>query len=605
MKILGIMWEENSTAALLVDGRVVSCVSEERFSREKNDERYPKHAIEYVLHEGGIRPSELDAVAFCGTIWTPEYTLTRRYSRGTVDLALREQKEYWHPRLYERKSPSYLAVFKDCIDTNQYPFRWDEAIALVAREARRSRDSQKVIKFFQMFRREAVAKHLQVDPRIVHFVDHHTAHAAYAYFSGPLRRNALVLTADAWGDNLNATVSVAHEGKLRRISSSNRLMVAHLYRYMTLLLGMKPNEHEYKVMGLAPYAKEKYLQSALRVFSETQYVKGIGFAFSRVPPDRYFYFKEKLDGERFDAIAGALQKYTELLLTKWLHNCLRKTDLHDVCFGGGVAMNVKASMEMQKQRGVRSFFVPPSPGDESQAIGAAQAFAAGLTRARGGLRDTLSPLQSAYLGPSISDEEAARVFERARKTGRYTIIPRASPERLARLLSEGKIIGRAAGRSEFGARALGNRSIIADPRNYDIVKVINEKVKNRDFWMPFAATILEKRASDYLVGYRKEVGASYMTLAFETTPLAWRHLRAGLHPADQTCRPQVLKSGVNPEYEAIIRAFEKRTEVGGLLNTSFNLHGEPIVQTAEDAYRVFLLSGIDGLLLNQSLILKE
>lgn len=606
MRILGIMWEENSTAALLVDGAVVACASEERFSREKNDERYPKRAVEYCLREGGIRPSELDAVAFCGTIWTPEYTLTRRYSRGSVSDALREQKEYWYPRLYEHKSPSYLGVFRDRIDTNQYPFQWDEALSLSKKQARRSRDSREVIKFFQKFRREAVAKHLSIDPKKIHFIDHHTAHAHYAYFSGPLRRDALVLTADAWGDNLNATVSVARGGALRRIFAYDRLILAHLYRYVTLLLGMKPNEHEYKVMGLAPYAKENYLQSALKVFTDTQFVRGMGFGFKTIPPDRYFYFKEKLDGERFDVVAGALQRYTETTLVEWLHNCMRKTGLHDVCFGGGVAMNVKASMEMQKLRGVRSFFVPPSPGDESQAIGSAQVLAAELYCARGeDPRAALQPLQNTYLGPAISDEDARRVIARARKSRRYRIIETATPDTVARLLAEGKIIGRAALRSEFGARALGNRSILADPRNYDIVRVINEKVKNRDFWMPFAATILERRAADYLIGYHPEVGAPYMTLAFETTPLAWRDLRAGLHPADRTCRPQVLKPGVNPEYEAITRAFEKRTGVGGLLNTSFNLHGEPIVQTAADAYRVFLLSGIDGLLLNRTLILKK
>ncbi len=604
MKILGLMWEENSSAALMVNGRIVACASEERFSRAKNDERYPKNAIEYVLREGGVKPEELDVVAFSNKIWTPYYTLTRRYSTGTIADALREQNEYWYPRLYQGKKPRYLDIFKKKIDTQQYPGTWEDVLRFLEKNDGSHRDSKKIVSFFQEWRRTIVARHLGIDPKKIIFTDHHRGHAHYAYFASPIRQDALVLTLDAWGDNRNATVQIAHHGFLREVYSSDVSLIAQLYRYITLLLGMKPNEHEYKVMGLAPYAKERYYQKVLRVFEETQCVKGIGFAFKKVPPDRYFYFKEKLDGERFDAIAGALQKYTEDILTKWAQNCVRKTGLTTVCFGGGVAMNVKASMEINKLREVRKLFIPPSPGDESLAIGATQVCMADYCRERRVSSALIQPLQDAYLGPLMTEQDIRRTVAMARKNG-YTVMKKVSSRDIAFLLAEGKVIGRAAGRSEFGARALGNRSLLADPRHYDIVKIINEKIKNRDFWMPFASTILEKRASDYLVGYKKQCGAPSMTLAFETTPLAHREMPAALHPADLTCRPQVLRQGENPAYEGIITAFEKMTGVGALLNTSFNLHGEPMVQTAADAYRVFRLSGIDGLLLNDTLLLKQ
>ena len=267
-------------------------------------------------------------------------------------------------------------------------------------------------------------------------------------------------------------------------------------------------------------------------------------------------------------------------------------------------MNVKVNMEINSLKSVKEFFICPSPSDESQAIGAAYVLMSDYCRNHKLDADkVLRPLSSAYLGPDITDQEILELIKKEELQKKYKIIRKVDYRKIAKLLANGAVIGRASGRSEFGARALGNRSILADPRNYDTVKIINEKIKNRDFWMPFAATILENRAKDYLVGYKK-CGAPYMTIAFKTTALAAKHLKAGLHPSDLTCRPQVLKSGHNPGYEKIIREFEKLTKVGGLLNTSFNLHGEPIVQSAADALRVFQLSELDGLLLNDFFIEK-
>lgn len=605
MKILGIMWEENSSVALMIDGVVVGAVSEERFSRIKNDERYPKNAIEAVLEEGGIKAEQLDFVAFIGTMWGPAYILTRHYSSFSVSDYIKEQHEYWYPVLYKHKKINYVDVFKEKIDLKQYPYDWKDVLNFIKKDKNSGRAAEEKNKeFFQDFRRNLVANHLGIDPKKVIFVDHSTGHAMYAYFGSPIREETLVLTADAWGDNINATINLVKNGKMKRISSSNDLLIARLYRYITLLLGLKPNEHEYKVMGLAPYAKEKYFLPTLKVFQETQFVSGLSFKFKKRPSDLYFYFREKLEGHRFDAIAGALQQYTEDILLAWIKNAIRKTKAKRICLAGGVAMNVKVNMKINSLPDLQQFFINPVPSDESQAIGACISVAYDYCIKNGLNPDKfIKPLDDAYLGPTILDNEVSELIESKKITSKYKIHKNFRSTHVARLISEGKVIARSVSRSEFGARALGNRSIIADPRNPAIIKVINEKIKNRDFWMPFAATVLESRAKDYLIGY-KSIGAPYMTVAFETTPLGKIDLKAGLHPYDETCRPQVLKDGKNPGYEEIIKEFEKLTGVGGVLNTSFNLHGEPIVQTAKDAWRVFELSDIDALILNNILIEK-
>jgi len=609
MKVLGIMWEQNSTAALLVDGHVVASASEERFSRIKNDERYPKRAIEYVLAEGGILPADLDAVAFIGRMWGPMYALTRHYSSFTIEDNLREQREYWKPILYEGKRPDYLKVFRDKLDLDQYPGRriWTKVIADVRRMRTTGRAGDKrAMDYFQGFRRDVVALHLGVDPARVRFVDHSTGHAAYAYFGSNLRKDALIATADAWGDDANATLTEVRRGVMRRIYATDELAVARLYRYTTLLLGMKPNEHEYKVMGLAPYAKSKYYQRPLSVYRGVQDVDGLRLRFKHKPTDFYYYFLKKFEGVRFDAIAGALQEYTEEVMMSWIGNAARKTRLRNVGFAGGVAMNVKANMLLHGMPAIGRLYVNPTPDDASQAMGACYAYVYSALRRRGiDPRKVLQPLSNAYLGPAIDDVEVERLLADRNVARRYRITRDAPAETIARLLARGGVIGRAVGRSEFGARSLGNRSILADPRNAEVVVTINEKVKNRDFWMPFAPTVLEARAHDYLIGYKGDASAAYMTIGFPTTALGQLHLRAGIHPSDKTCRPQVLPRGQNKEYEALIKAFERQTGVGGVLNTSFNLHGEPIVQTAADAWRVFELTKLDALVLNGTLIEKR
>jgi carbamoyltransferase len=601
MKILSIGWNECSTAALMVDGEVVACISEERFSRIKNDERYPLRAIDAVLKRGGVTPADLDHVVFAANRFDAKAVLVHKYSGFSAQDRLREQKEYWYPRMYEQKDVRYLDVFEDRIDTGQFGAEWDKALEFLRSDRQAGEDE-----FFREFRRKTAAKHLGLSPDKIEFADHHRGHGYYAYYGSPVPKDrAVILTADAWGDDKNASVSVAEGGHIELLCSTNNCQLARLYRSMTLLLGMKPDEHEYKVMGLAAYARPDSFQQAYRVFKETQYVEGLSFAYRQRPTDLYVYFRDRLEGCRFDAVAGALQRYTEEMLVEWAEHALKAAGVGSLVFGGGVAMNVKAMMQIAKLPQVEHLFVCPAPSDESLAIGSAYVLLHDLLRSQG--KDpaaSLKPLANAYLGTEASSADVKDVVREFEGDPGYLVKTDVHSQYLAEQLAEGKIIGRCVGRSEFGPRALGNRSILADPRRSDVIRQINEGVKSRDFWMPFAVTLLAERADDYLLG-RKGMAAPYMTLAFETTELARHDLIAGLHPADLTSRPQILERRHNPGYYDLIAEFERRTGVGGLLNTSFNLHGEPIVQTPTDAARVFRASGLDLLVLDGYVIEKR
>jgi len=605
MKILAVAWTACSTAALMIDGEVVACVSEERFSRVKNDESYPKRAIEACLEIGGISASDLDVVVFSTEQFDAKAILTHKYSRFSVADRMREEKKVWEPRIYRNEPVVYLDVFADKVDIAQYPgpAEWNEVMRFMRRSDTTPAEEKA---YYQAFRRQVIATHLGIPRDKVTFANHHRAHAYYAYYGSPMPRDrVLIMTADAWGDDENGTISLGEGGNITSIHVSNNFQGARLYRSMTLLLGMKPDEHEYKVMGLAAYAKPEYYKGPYEVFRSTQYVDGLGFAYKTKPADLYVWFRDRLEGYRFDAIAGALQQYTEELMTEWTENALRATGARRVVYGGGAAMNVKAIMRIASLPEVDELFVCPTPSDESLAIGSAYVVMHDAVKARGGdPSKVLRPLPHAYLGPAPTAREIDAVVRDFAGDPGYRVRDRVDPRYIARLVTEGRIVGRCAGRCEFGARALGNRSIIADPRNTNVIRTINERIKSRDFWMPFAPSIKLERADDYLAN-RKGMRAPYMTQAFATTPLAQRELIAGLHQADLTCRPQLVDRTMNREYHELISEFEAITGVGGVLNTSFNLHGEPIVQTPADAARVYRLSKLDVLLFDGALVEKK
>jgi len=600
MIILGLSIEL-SAAAIMIDGEVIAAAQEERFSRIKNDERFPLKSIEFCLNKAGIEGNQIDMVAIPGKVIPFGPLITRVHSTFTIKDHIRANYEYWYPTLYNGEKIKWTEVFKDKLDLEQYPGTYAELI-----ESDNVYYSEGIWNHFKTLLHNGICSYLGIpSSKIVHF-DHHACHAAYAYWGSPVRDiSTLVLTADAFGDDLSASIGIAENNTISRIFEvpHSKFRLARLYRYITLLLGMKPNEHEYKVMGLAPYAKPDILKRSYEIFKDTMIVDGLDFSWKTNPPDMYFFFKEKLEGERFDGIAGGLQKYTEEILCKWVKNAIEKTGLKRIVFSGGIAMNVKAHKAIHELDEVDDLFVCGNGSDESLAIGVCyQAMAEHCSQSN--ISTSCIKPVDLYLGPQPSDEDVNKWVNQNNLQEKYQITEKARSKTVAKYLSKGAVIARCSGPMEFGARALGNRSIMADPRHADMVEKINHKIKNRDFWMPFAPSILKDDMNQYLDN-PKNIQAPFMTIAFNATSKAKKELRATLHPSDFTLRPQLVDIETNPDYYSIIKEFKALTGVGGILNTSFNLHGEPIVCSPDDALHVFENSEIDMMLINDVLVSKQ
>lgn len=569
LTILGIHDGHNAAACLVRDGRVLSAIAEERLTRTKNEPGYPRAAVEAVLKESGSTPDDIDIVAL-GTrfMHSREFYLNWDwYRKGSEDEARDREME-----------PQRRAHF------------------LETRIAER---------------KAAIIAHIGVAPERIRIVEHHLAHAATAYYGSPWAadgEDALVLTLDGSGDGLCATVSIGSAKGLTRISETkSAASIGKVYSRITFLMGMKPWEHEYKLMGLAPYADEKGLDRSYRVLRELVTIDdgSLEFRPGSTLTTNYIYphLRAQLENHRFDWIAGAAQRLTEELVVKWVRNAIAHTGIRRVACAGGVFMNVKANMLISQLDEVTGVFVFPSCGDESIPFGAAwQAHAE--ERAAGKPLPIGGPLETAYLGPQFRDEEVTSALHA--KPDRQKLHARAFKEInevTARALADGAVVARCAGRMEWGARALGNRSILMDPRRTDQVRVLNAAIKQRDFWMPFAPTVLAQRQGE-VIQNPKAFPSPHMLLGFVTTPRGREQLAAAVHPYDQTARPQILEPKDNPDYHDLIERFRLRTGVPGLLNTSFNVHGEPIVASPEDALSTLERSGLQFLAVGSYFVSK-
>jgi carbamoyltransferase len=610
--VLGINWEQNSSAALIIDGVVFGCSSEERFTNTKNDESYPINAINWLISEAKIRAEDINKVAFISEFWSPTYSLIRHYTSFSVKDFIDEQDLVWRKRIYDNEKVNALKVFEHKIDYLQFPGEafW-KSVFHKLKDSSDHVSNVDLLEIGKKIRSQVVFEHLSIPESRIAFIDHHLGHGAYAYFSADTPVECLVLTIDAFGDFRNYCAYVAkrdsRDGSVSfdEVSSGNNFIVGRLYRYVTLILNMKPNEHEYKVMGLAPYGKSEYAEDVLKIFRNYQDVDGVKFRDVNFPKDLYFQVKDDLKGCRFDAIATGLQIYTEELILAWVENLVIQTGISNIVIGGGVAMNVKANSLISKSSLIKSLYIPPSPDDSSQSMGAAYVANAllGVNKNKIEFDNSNFPISNAYLGRGFNSDYLTEVGTEFSLLNGYSF-QEQGVGLAAKLLSEGLILGRFAGRAEFGARALGNRSILANPGDPSIKKVINEKIKNRDFWMPFAATVLYEYADEYLHLDVEKSSYAYMTNACATTSVGAKKLSAAIHPYDESCRPQILKKQMNPSYWDLIHIFGDYTGTYALLNTSLNFHGKPIVGDVHEALQLLRDSNLDGMLLDNFLIYK-
>ncbi len=592
MYILGIGKIHNSTACLLKDGEIVAAVSEERFNRRKNTEVFPIEAVNYCLRYADIKIEDVDLIVHSFQhVISPEGENTKNLSPFIKAIKLRSSLTVFLRELINKASISFPELNR----VSRFVYKYFNSSYFV-----KSLYLEKFKKY--------VAEKLKTNPLKVVAVDHHTCHAYAPYFGfvSNKEKEVLVLTCDAEGDFLCATVSIAQNNRIKRISETEGgNSLAAFYGAITKYLGMKVNEHEYKVMGLAPYASEYQIKKTYQVFKDLFWIDDDLRFRTKIPSGCFYdYFLKKLKGYRFDGIAAAAQKTIEEITVKWVKKIIRKTDIHRIALGGGLFMNVKMNKILMELPEVSEVYICPTAGDESTIIGAGFWGYEKLCRERN-INFNPKIIENLYLGPSFSLEEIEDSIKSNNCREKYKVEFFDDIEKkIAELLVSGKVVARLAGHMEWGARALGNRSILADPSNSNIVRIINDQIKNRDFWMPFAPTILSEKAKDYLINPKK-TSAPFMVLAFDTTDLAKKELKAALHPYDYTCRPQILEEKDNPKYYKIIKEFEKLTGIGGVLNTSFNLHGEPIVCSPDDALSVFERSGLEYLVLENYLISKR
>ena len=591
MKILGISCFYHDAAACLVeDGDIVAAAQEERFTRKKHDEGFPKHAIRYCLAEGKVAGSGIDAVAF--------------YDKPVL-------KFHRILETYLAVAPRGLTQFRRALPVWMLDKLWIEPEIT-----------------------SALAELGVHDPGDFYYPAHHESHAASAFYPSPFPE-AAVLTMDGVGEWATASIGVGDGAKLELIE---QLDFPHslglLYSAFTGFTGFRVNSGEYKLMGLAPYGHPRYTDLILDKLLD---LKDDGSF--RLKMDYFAYLSDlQMTNEKFAALFGgparapespimpremdiarSVQEVTEEIVLRMARHAREITGKSNLCLAGGVALNCVANGKLLRERIFEDIWIQPAAGDAGGAVGAALAVwhnVLGHPRERDGRRDTM---KGAYLGPEFSPEQL-RTYLDANDYPCEELSDEDWAPRIAALVADANVIGLLHGRMEFGPRALGNRSIIGDPRSSEMQSVLNLKIKFRESFRPFAPSCLEERAAEY---FDLDRPSPYMLLVADvckercTEPRGDEHqldLREWVNrprsdlPAithvDYSARIQTVSEETNPRYHALIRAFEELTGCAALINTSFNVRGEPIVCTPEDAYRCFMRTEMDYLVLGPFLLRK-
>ncbi|MCF6153657.1 MAG: carbamoyltransferase [Candidatus Brocadia sp.] len=564
MIVLGINNMHDASAAIVVDGNVLAAAEEERFSRRKHHIGFPVNAIQYCLDEAGITTKDIDAVALS---WRPWVLGTRL--------------------LNALKSVSFSKK---------------------AFQAKTSRGmGQMGNEWYQLFSMKwLIERHFGKGNFRLHYIDHHLCHAVSAFYVSPFEK-AAALTVDGAGEKDTTVFWVCEGTEIKRLASIKLPhSLGQFYASITGFLGFKVQSDEYKVMGMAPYGKpafadffrnkifdirkdgtfqlkSRFLDYHLArqgIFLE-EIVHVLGK--NRLPD-------EEVTNHHMD-IARSAQVVLEEVLFHMANHLYGKTNADKLCLAGGVALNCVANGKLLDNTPFRQIFVQPAAGDAGTSIGAALHVYHRYTR-----EPRKYQMKDAYLGPSYSNQ---RCIETLNEFGlSYKELTKEELcSRIATFLSEGKLVCWFQGRMEWGPRALGNRSLLADPRRLEMRDIINLKVKHREPFRPFAPSVLEEKSYDY---FGNPISSPFMLFAFKVNPSKQKDIPAVTH-VDGTARPQTVRKEVNPLYWNLIKEFENRTKVPVLLNTSFNVQ-EPIVCSPKDAIVCFLKTKVDYLVLNNLLI---
>ena len=572
-KVFGVHTGHNSAAALVEEGVLKMAIQEERLTRIKNQGGFPTKAMQEIIAASGQ---------------DHQFGTGFHLALGGKNLS----ECYWRREDILRSAGS-------------------GAPSLTGRVKNAARKNETVSEWINRQKWAGLAETAEnatgMRPVSAEGIDHHECHAAAAYFGwGRMEEKVLVLTCDGAGDRVCATVNIGHNGNLTRIAAVDEShSVGALYGKITFLSGMVPMEHEYKLMGLAPYAERAKEAHAIsnqieKLFAFDERAPLTWTRTNGCPPLAFGaeYLSNLLKRKRFDHIAAGVQLFVERFLVRWAKRCIAETGIHKVALSGGVFMNVKANQKILELPEVEELFVFPSCGDETNAIGSAwmqhsKTFA-----------QAPAALSHFYLGNEYDDGEIESVLQ-TYEFGAPNVVREEQDieRRVAELLAKGEVVARFKGRMEFGARALGNRSILANPAAPGVVKLINEMIKCRDFWMPFAPSVLAERSEHYFKK-PKPAPAPYMILTFDSREEKRNAMAAAIHPYDGTGRPQEVYESWNPDYYRLIRYFDELTGEALILNTSFNLHGEPVVCSPRDALRVFDISGLQNLAIGNFLLSK-
>lgn len=594
MKILGISaFYHDSAAALLVNGNLVAAAQEERFTRVKHDPGFPAHAVRYCLEHAGCTINDVDAIAF-----------------------------YDKPFLkFERLLETYLAFVP-----RGFP-SFAKALPIWLKE-----------KLFQKDMLVDALKELGADKSVVTkllFAEHHISHAASAFFPSPFEE-AVVLTLDGVGEWATSTRSIGH-GNVLEIEKEMHFphSLGLLYSAFTYYTGFKVNSGEYKVMGLAPYGQPRFKDLILDKIMDLKpdgsfrldmryfnYCTGLTMT-NDAFADLFGEPVRKPETDLLTAfhmdIAASLQAVTEEIVLRLARAARAETGMKNLCLAGGVALNCVANGKILKEKIFENIWIQPAAGDAGGAVGAA--YAAWHTEF--GNPRTVNPRDAmcgAYLGPEYAD---ADIVDRLTKSGAdFEMLNEAEIiDRAATALADGKAIGWMQGRMEFGPRALGGRSILGDPRSPAMQKQLNLKVKYRESFRPFAPSVLAEEVSNW---FEMEADSPYMLLVADVQPKLRRAMNAeeealfGIEklnvvrstiPAvthvDYSARIQTVHAETNPRYHALISAFNSKTGCPVVVNTSFNVRGEPIINTPEDAFRCFMGTELDVLVVGNTYLVKE